>query len=91
MVATTYTWVLNQKVVITQSINTVEACNQDRALLMDIRKRNMINITTIILIFMGLEPLNCCPAVHETEYQLTNSKNTNSQNTNSQQLIPTQW
>ena len=38
MVATTYTWVLDQKVVITQSIYTVEACNQDQVLVIDITK-----------------------------------------------------
>ena len=40
MVASTYTWVLNQNVVVTQSIYTVEACNQDQALVMDIRKEH---------------------------------------------------
>ena len=58
MVASTYMWVLDQKVVITLSIYTVEACNQDRVLLIDIKKWNLVIITTIILIFIVLEPLN---------------------------------
>ena len=29
----------------------------------------MVNVTTIILIFMMLEPQNCRPPVRETEYQ----------------------
>ena len=57
MVATTYMWVLDRKVVATRSIYTVEASNEDQALLMDIRKKDMANNITIIMTFMMLEPL----------------------------------
>ena len=69
MVASTYMWVLDLKVAVSQSIFIVEACNKDQALLMDIRKKDMINNATIIMTFMMLEPLNCRPDVRETEYQ----------------------
>ena len=49
MVATTYMWVLERKVVATRSIYTVEASNKDQALLMDIRKKDMTNNITIIM------------------------------------------
>ena len=71
MVATTYTWVLDQQLVITQSIYTVEATNEDQALLMDIRKKDMTNNITIIITFMMLEPLNWHPSVCETDFQLS--------------------
>ena len=58
MAATTYMWVLDRKVVVTRSIYTVEASNQDQALLMYIRKKDMTNNITIIMTFMMLEPLN---------------------------------
>ena len=67
MVATTYMWVLDRKVVNTQSIYTVEASNEDQALLMDIRKKDMTNNITIIMTFMMLEPLNWSPSVCETD------------------------
>ena len=70
MGATNYIWVLDQKVVVTQSIYTVEASNQDQALLMDIRKKDMSHNITIILTFMMLEPLNWSPSVCETDFQL---------------------
>ena len=70
MVATTYMWVLDRKVVATRSIYTVEASNEDQALLMDIRKKDMTNNITIILTFMMLEPLNWSPSVCETDFQL---------------------
>ena len=69
--ATTYMWVLDQKVVVTRSIYTVEASNKDQALLMDIRKRDMTNNITIIMTFMMLEPLNWSPSVCETDFQLS--------------------
>ena len=52
MVATTFMWVSDQKVVITLLIYTVEASNKDQALLIDIRKRDMPNNITIIMTFM---------------------------------------
>ena len=51
-------WVLDRKVVATLSIYTAEASNEDQALLMDIRKKDMTNNITIILTFMMIEPLN---------------------------------
>ena len=40
------------------SILTVEASNKDQVLLMDIRKKDLINNITIIKTFMMLEPLD---------------------------------
>ena len=71
MVATTYMRVLDQKVVATHSIYTVEVSKKDQALLMDIRKKDMTNNITIILTFMMLEPLNWSPSVCETDFQLS--------------------
>ena len=51
MVATIYMWVLDQKVVVTRSIYTVEASNEDQALLMDIRKKEMTDNIIIIMTF----------------------------------------
>ena len=68
MVATTYIWVLDRKVVATQSIYTVEASNKDQALLMDISKKDMANNIAIIFTFMMLEPLNWSPSVCETNF-----------------------
>ena len=58
MVATTYRWVLDRKVVITWLIYSVEASNEYQALLMDIRKKDKTNNITIIMTFLMLEPLN---------------------------------
>ena len=71
MVATTYRWVLDRKVVITWLIYSVEVSNEDQALLMDIRKKDKTNNITIILTFMMLEPLNYSPSVCETDFQLS--------------------
>ena len=64
-------WVLNQKVVVTQSINTVESSNKNEALLIDIRKKDIINNITTFMTFMMLEPLNCLPLVCESDFQLS--------------------
>ena len=69
--ATTYMWVLDQKVVTIRSIYTVEASNKDQAMLMDIRKKDMTTNITIIMTFMMLEQLNWNPFVCETEFQLS--------------------
>ena len=61
---------MDRKVVVTLSIYTVEASNEDQALLIDIRKRDMTNNITIIMTFMRLEPLNWSPSVCETDFQL---------------------
>ena len=71
MVATTYMWVLDRKVVLTWLIYTVEASNEDQALLMVIRKKDMTNNITIITTFMMLEPLNWSLSVCETDFQLS--------------------
>ena len=71
MVATTYKWVLDRKVVATRSIYTVEASNEDQALLMDIRKKDMTTNITISMTFMMLGPLNWSPSVCETKFQLS--------------------
>ena len=61
---------IDQKVVVTMSIYTVEASNENQGLLMDIRKKDMINNITINMTFMMLEPLNCSPAMCETDFEL---------------------
>ena len=73
MVATTYMWVLDQQIDATRSIYTVEASNEDQALLMDIRKKDMANNITIVMTFMMLEPLNWSPSECETDFQLSGS------------------
>ena len=70
MVASTYMRVMDQQVVVTPSIYTVEASNKNQGLLMDIRKKDMINNTTIIMTFMMLEPLNGSPTKCEKDCQL---------------------
>ena len=71
MVGRTYVRVKDLKVVIILSIYTVEASNEDQALLMDIRKKDMTTNITIIMTFMTLEPLNWSPSMCETEFQLS--------------------
>ena len=51
-------WVMDQKVIIILSSYSVEASNKDQALLMDIRKNDMIKNITIIMAFMMLESLD---------------------------------
>ena len=51
-------WVMKQKVVITLSVYTVEASNKDQAMLMDIRKKDMINNLKVIMTFVIIEPLD---------------------------------
>ena len=70
MVASTYMRVMDQQVVVTPSIYTVEASNKNQGLLMDIRKKDIINNTTIIVTFMMLEPLNGSPTKCEKDCQL---------------------
>ena len=48
----------------------MEASNKNQGLLMDIRKEDMINNTTIIMTFMILEPLNGSPTKCEKDCQL---------------------
>ena len=62
---------MDRKVVVTQLIYTVEASNEDQALLMDIRKKDMTNNITITMTFLMLEPLNWSPSVCETDFQLS--------------------
>ena len=61
MVATTHMWVMDLKVTIMLSIYMVEASNKDQALLMDIRKKKMINIINVILTFVMIELLDWSP------------------------------
>ena len=49
-------WVMKQKVVITLSVYTVEASN--KAMLMDIRKKDMINNLKVIMTFVIIELLD---------------------------------
>ena len=55
MVSSTYMRLMDPKVTIILSIYAVEASNEDQALLMDIRKKDMINNITIIITFLMLE------------------------------------
>ena len=64
---------MDQRVVITPSIYRVEAYNEDQALLMDIRMKDMIKNISIIMIFMMLEPVNRRPTCRETDGQLIGS------------------
>ena len=73
MVASTYMRVMDRKVVVTPSIYTMEASNVDQGLLLDIKKKDMINNITIIMTFMMLEPLNCSPSMVKTICQLIGS------------------
>ena len=61
---------MDLKVVVTLSIYTVEVSNEDQALLMDIRMKDMINNIPIIMTFMMLEPLNGSPTKCEKDCQL---------------------
>ena len=71
MVASTFMRAMNRKVVVTLSIYTVEASNEDQALMMDIRMKDMISNITIIMTFMMLEPPNCSPTICETDRSAT--------------------
>ena len=64
---------MDQKVFVTLSIYTVEACNENQGLLMDIRQKAMIKNTTIIMAFMMLMPLNGSPAMCQMDCQLIGS------------------
>ena len=54
-------WVMDLKVTIILSFYMVEASNKDQALLMDIRKKDMINIINVILTFVMIELLDWSP------------------------------
>ena len=58
MVASTYMRVMDRKVVVTPSIYTMEASNKNQGLLMDIRKKDMINNLKVIMTFVIIEPLD---------------------------------
>ena len=68
--ASTYMRVMDQKVVVTLSIYNVKASNENQGLLMDIRKKDMINNITINMTFIMLEPVKWSPAMCETDCQL---------------------
>ena len=61
MVASTYMRVMDGKVTIILSIYTVEASNEDQALLKDIRKKDIMNNIHVIMIIVMLEPLEWQP------------------------------
>ena len=61
MVASTYMRVMDQKVTIILSIYTVDASNEDQALVKDIRKKDIINKIHIIMIIVMLEQLEWQP------------------------------
>ena len=47
----------------------MEASEKDQALLMDIRKKDMINNITIILAFMMLEPLDMISVIPGIDFK----------------------
>ena len=61
MVASTYMRVMDQKVVFTPSIYIVEVSNEVQGLLMDIRKKNMINMINVIMTLVTIKPLEWRP------------------------------
>ena len=61
MGATNFIWVLDRKVVVTLSIYTVEASNKDQGLMMDIRKKDMINMINLIMTLLTIKPLEWRP------------------------------
>ena len=61
MVASTYMRVMVRKVTIVLSIYTVEASNEDQALVKDIRKKDIINNIHVIMIIVMLELLEWQP------------------------------
>ena len=62
--------VMDRKVVVTLSIYAVEASNENLGMLMDIRKKYMINNITITMTLMMLEPLNGSQVMCEPGCQL---------------------
>ena len=54
---------MDRKVVVTLSIYTVEASNEDQALMNNIRKKDMINNLDVILTFVIIEPLDWRPTI----------------------------
>ena len=61
MVASTYMRVMDRKVTIILSIYTVDASNEDQALVKDIRKKDIINNIHVIMIIVLLELLEWQP------------------------------
>ena len=61
MVASNYMRVTDRKVIVTLSIYTVEASNKDQGLLMDIRKKDMINIINVIMTLVTIKQLEWRP------------------------------
>ena len=61
MVGCTYVRVNDLKVVIILSVSTVEASNEDQALLIYVRKKDMINNINIVMIILMLELLELSP------------------------------
>ena len=59
--ASNYMRVMDQKVVVTLSIYIVEASNKDQDLLMDIRKKDMINIINVFMTLVTIKPLEWRP------------------------------
>ena len=51
----------------------MEASNEDQALLMDIKKRDITDNITMIMTFIMLELLYWSPSVFETDFQLSGS------------------
>ena len=64
MVASTFMQEMDRKVVVTLSIYTVEASNKDQGLMMDIRKRDMINMINLIMTLLTIKPLEWRPVAY---------------------------
>ena len=65
MPASTCVWHMDQKVVVTLSIYTVEAFIEDQALLMDIRRKDIIN--TLLSFSITLTAQQPAPALKDED------------------------
>ena len=69
MVASTYMRVMDRKVVFTLSIYTMEASIKNQGLLMDTRKKDMINIINVIMTLGTIKPLEWIPCFKQKSVQ----------------------
>ena len=67
--ASTYMRVMDQQVVVTLSIYNVEASNEDQGLLINIRKKDMINIINVKMTLVTIKPLEWRPCFKQKSVQ----------------------
>ena len=63
MVATACEWVLDRQIIIPLLISTEDTSNKDQALVIDFRKKDMMNNINVIVIILMLELLEWSPAI----------------------------